>query len=448
VPTASGVSVNGVEDDAHVGRLDGAAAAVQLPDEVAILKTVLDQVGAHIFAKDTDGRYTYANRQVCELFGCGLEDIIGRTDADFFDRERSEDLWRGDERALRGERVEVEERNVVLATGETRYYAVVKLPLRDERGTIVGLCGVSTDVTERKLLEANLRAQRDMIELALEHIDAHIYVKDREQRFLYANRRVAELFGVEPSDLIGSKVSRFVGQREAAPMGELDALVFATGEQQAAEEHVTDPGGVEHTFWSVKFPLVWHDGETVLVGFSSDISELRALREELERQTLRDDLTELANRRAFTQRANDAFDMARRYGHELAIIVLDLDHFKQINDAYGHFAGDEVLRAAAGAIRDSLRSVDVVARMGGEEFAVLAPETRLADATHLAERIRAAIAAVRVIAPSGGEIRLAASVGVAALVDHDDRAERVYVRADRAMYRAKEAGRDCVVVAN
>mgnify|MGYP001809990836 CR=1 FL=1 len=165
---------------------------------------------------------------------------------------------------------------------------------------------------------------------------------------------------------------------------------------------------------------------------------------ELRRMASSDPLTGLPNRRCLVERGADEARRARRYRRPLAVAVIDLDHFKAVNDAFGHAAGDEALLETARVCRTALRDVDLFARLGGEEFVALLPETGPAEALAAAERLRAAIALIGVAA---SDRRLTASVGVACLQDGES-FDFLLARADEAMYRAKKAGRNRVCVAD
>jgi diguanylate cyclase (GGDEF)-like protein len=167
---------------------------------------------------------------------------------------------------------------------------------------------------------------------------------------------------------------------------------------------------------------------------------------ELRESADRDPLTELPNRRAFDKALAHEAGRYERYGHPLSLLVLDLDHFKGVNDSYGHEAGDEVLRRAARIIAACVREIDTVARLGGEEFVVLLPETPLAAAADVAERIRAAIAAAPV-EWRGRAIPVRVSVGVSSCPACVRQPSELVGSADAALYRAKESGRDRVVSA-
>lgn len=177
-------------------------------------------------------------------------------------------------------------------------------------------------------------------------------------------------------------------------------------------------------------------------------SEIRHARTEAElnRLAMTDPLTGIANRRAFMAAADREVRRSRRFRDPLSAIIVDIDHFKRINDGAGHAGGDEVLRRFAETTTRTLRSIDVVGRIGGEEFALLLPGTPMPGAILTAERIRAAARTVA-IPPGVGLAALTISVGVAELSTDDPTAEALLERADGAMYRAKTGGRDRVVAA-
>jgi diguanylate cyclase (GGDEF)-like protein len=156
-----------------------------------------------------------------------------------------------------------------------------------------------------------------------------------------------------------------------------------------------------------------------------------------------DELTGLANRRRLIERGRAEIARARRFGHPVTAMMIDLDHFKALNDTHGHAAGDRALKQVADVCRDTLRDIDLVARSGGEEFAVLLPETDLAKGLEVAERLRHAIYAIELpVGPDGA--RIAASVGIAELGKDEAVLDQLLARADKALYRAKAEGRNRV----
>lgn len=170
----------------------------------------------------------------------------------------------------------------------------------------------------------------------------------------------------------------------------------------------------------------------------------------LEAETITDPLMEIHNRRHLERRLEEEYARSRRYGFPLSLLMLDIDHFKRVNDDHGHAAGDLVLKGIGGILKDSVRNVDVAARYGGEEVVVLLPHTSDAEALILAERIRRRIEGhpFPVDAPggSGASLRCTVSIGIAAMTRECANAGQLLQLADTAMYRAKEDGRNRTVV--
>jgi diguanylate cyclase (GGDEF)-like protein len=183
-------------------------------------------------------------------------------------------------------------------------------------------------------------------------------------------------------------------------------------------------------------------GETILKFISHASVEAR-YHEEVYQLATHDALTELANRRHFLELLEKEIARAERHGRPLALAILDVDHFKPINDAHGHIAGDGVLRRIAELVRQHVRGEDVAARIGGEEFAVLLPEAAPADADRFAERLRAAIAAA-FFAPGGEPRQVTVSIGLADLAPGRNERSSLLRAADAALYEAKERGRNRV----
>lgn len=194
------------------------------------------------------------------------------------------------------------------------------------------------------------------------------------------------------------------------------------------------------------------DGQDELVQlagtFNAMAERLEKNQAALEELSVRDGLTGLYNHREFHRRLGEELARHRRYSRPFSLLMLDIDHFKAVNDTHGHQAGDDVLRVMAERIRQEIRPSDQLARYGGEEFAVLLTETSGYQALAAAERIRAAIAAQPIATADGREISITVSVGVAAFPEDADSAERSIAAADQALYAAKKAGRNRVHAVN
>ncbi len=414
--------------------------------ELLSLRTVLDEIGAYIYAKDLQGRYTYVNRRVLQLFGLSLDEVVGQDDSVFFDLAVSDQLRQNDHYVLEtGETVVREEVNFIRTSGEKRIYWTVKKPVRDKAGHIIGMCGVSTDITEQKATAERLQQQQTLLETVLNNVDALIYMKDDQRRFVYANQKVAEVFGRDQAEIAGLRDIELVSPAIADQFWQLDQHVFATGQSQAGEECVASPDGKLRHYWSHKVPFDLAGPTRTLIGFSSDITELYELKEQLRLQSITDALTGLANRGHFFELAMQACSAAQRHQRPLTLMMLDLDHFKDINDRHGHPAGDAVLRAIGRLLQDAVRREDFVGRVGGEEFAVLLPDTGIAEAQALAGRILTTLREQHLVA-NDPHLVVTASIGIAERQRGDLGFDALYSRADHALYDAKHQGRDRIGV--
>jgi diguanylate cyclase (GGDEF)-like protein len=175
-----------------------------------------------------------------------------------------------------------------------------------------------------------------------------------------------------------------------------------------------------------------------------DLTERKKWERELERQARKDMLTGLNNRRYFHELAEQELARARRNGEALTLLMLDVDHFKQVNDTYGHDIGDAALKKLSEICTHTFRVIDIVGRLGGEEFAALLPETGTTQALEVAERLRQAVESAGIKLADGSIVRFTISIGVASSGATDDKVEKALKRADDALYRAKNEGRNRV----
>lgn len=418
--------------------------SIQLQHELDHLKAIFNETDAYLFTKDLAGRYTYANQAVLDLFGCTLAELQGQDDRAFFDLEFSDTIQRNDRLVLEQQlAIAQEEINYLKSTGEKRCYWTVKKPIHDKDGNLIGLCGISTDITEHKLIEARLAEQHQLLEIILANVDAHIYMKDSLHHFLYVNQKVADLLGLPAEQIINRRDDEVIPAASACQLWRLDNRVFETGELQAGEEMLTDPEGNQHYYWSVKVPFLLGDGTPTLIGISSDITELHQLKEQLHQQSVRDGLTGLYNRRFFFELCEKNLSLDMRHHLTSVLMVLDVDQFKCINDRFGHPLGDSALMHLGRVMQSVLRSEDVLARIGGDEFAILLPNTTLSAAASLAERLRLQVMHSPLPLPDGDKLVITISAG---LVENGEGElmESLYARADQMLYQAKQSGRNCV----
>ncbi|WP_372833983.1 diguanylate cyclase [Pontibacterium sp.] len=428
---------------------------------------LLDNLGAYVYCKDVNYNYTYANRQVCDLFGYPLEEIIGESDARFFGAETAKSLVEGSDRYVieDGDIIEKEEINYVPGLDEYRHYLTVKKPLHNEHGEIIGLFGISTDVTALKVAERRLRDSETKLSTILDNVGAYVYIKDSERRFRYINKKTEELFGLSSEKILGMNNYELLGDIQGEEFDHTDRQVFETGRRMACIE-TFNAGDETYYYWSVKIPLENDDGEVDrYIGMSMDITEqkkleyqvreanrtlkekireISQLRDELHDQAIRDALTGLYNRRFMEDKVEQTFG-DRRVG-ACTLMMIDVDHFKKVNDELGHKKGDQVLQLLATLMQDECRAEDMVCRYGGEEFLILLPATDIHVSFRKAEWIRKryeVLVAETYSEAAGSTI----SIGLASSPDHGSDFANVYQCADKALYRAKSMGRNCSVMA-
>jgi diguanylate cyclase (GGDEF)-like protein/PAS domain S-box-containing protein len=285
--------------------------------------------------------------------------------------------------------------------------------------------------------EESLRALLDAAPLPL------TLTRAADSVVLYGNRRSAALFEVPPDEIPGQCAAEFwVDRRDRA--GFLEAL-RSSGHVDGHEARMKTSRG--RVFWArISAQTLHFAGELCMLGGIVDVSDAHALEERLRALAITDPLTGAYNRRHFADLAEAELRRAARYGHPTSLVMLDIDHFKAVNDDLGHAAGDAVLRGVARIVADTVRGSDVVARIGGEEFALLFPETTLRAARATAERIRRAVRSQSFASeglPADRAITL--SLGLTQQRSGETLGE-VMQRADEALYTAKAAGRDRVVV--
>ena len=187
------------------------------------------------------------------------------------------------------------------------------------------------------------------------------------------------------------------------------------------------------------------------VGLSETVkSEVQAQEQQLDNlvsEARTDILTGLANRRSFNEQIDRWWVQGKRQGNLLSLLIVDVDYFKEFNDNFGHQVGDELLQTIAHVLRSAMREIDLVARYGGDEFAVLLPGTSLSEAVMAAERLRAAVTSYR-FALAEAQIQVTVSVGLAGLIPADQQPDELVMRADACLYAAKKAGRNCAYFHN
>lgn len=297
------------------------------------------------------------------------------------------------------------------------------------------------EMSEREKTDENLRVLELRYRVLAENAPFPIVISNLEDGLLlYLNPKAAQKYEILQQYAIGKSVLDFyVDSKEQEQMVEkLERQGFL---KNFEVQHISTVG---NKFWvEMAASIITFEGKLAAFFSIVDITERRTLALRLEELAMKDELTGIANRRYFMLKIQEEFARAKRYKNPLALLMMDLDNLKIINDTFGHLAGDQVLLQAARVLSDYLRETDLPGRFGGDEFGIILPNTGLLEATQLGERLRQIFTQQR-IEIHQNEIQFSMSLGVAELCDNDGNADDLIHRADDALYHAKTSGRNQV----
>ena len=415
------------------------------------LSVALDHIPAYIYMKDKERRYVYANKPTLELFGCNADELQGCRDTRFFPQETVARLHDIDTIVLEQGKDSTQEVISHDSDGSKHVYWEIKTPIFDEldHSKVWGLCGISTDITELQNREQALRESEERFHLTFDSAPIGMALINLDGRFFQVNQALVNILGYTRDELLQKTFQEITHpddlESDLANKESLEAGDFP-GFQM--EKRYIDKGG--DIRWIMLNASAVRDAAGNALYFIAqiqDITERRSLMEKLAMQASYDYLTNLYNRRFFIGHAEAEFARARRYDKSLALLMLDIDYFKNINDTYGHKTGDVVLQRFSALLLEKLRTVDIIGRIGGEEFAVLLPESKEQDALDVAERLREDIAETEIIIDGGKIVHFTVSMGVAILNEHTESLDVLFGKADQALYQAKSSGRNMVCLA-
>lgn len=457
------------------------------------LQSILTHSPEPIFLKDTRGHYLLVNQAFEKLVGRPTDQIIGFTDLDIFPPSLAMQLQRNDTQVIAERQAQEFEENFG-QMNRPRVFLTCRFLLFDKRQRPHALGGIAIDITQRKQAEAELRQTKEHLDqlveartTTLKQLNSNLsleieerrqaleQLKESETRYQVlldnawdgvAILRGGELYYANPA------LVRLLGAAQVDQIMWRSFLDFIAPERR---EHIADNyrrrlagEAVESVYESclqtlqgelidveISVGLATYHGVTVTVAVVRDIRarkqverELQRANQELLRLSTTDALTGLYNRRYLMDTMNGEFSRARRYWTPLAIMMIDVDHFKLVNDRFGHHVGDEVLEHLGQVLHERTRQSDIAARYGGEELTVLLPQTAPEQALAVAETLRQLIAEKPFVDEDGIEVSVTISIGLACFPDLGvDSAERLLQYADTALYQAKEQGRNRVVMA-
>ena len=298
-----------------------------------------------------------------------------------------------------------------------------------------------------------LRERERQLQILMDNLPGMAYrcLYDPDWTMKFVSQGCTKLTGYEPDELVNNRVTSYAALVSDASNQQLFEQVRVALEKEESfslEYEVTRKDGSRIWVWERGRGVQEDDGSLHLEGIILDISDRKVLETELEQMATRDPLTGLLNRREMSRVLDEELQRARRYQRPMAVLWVDFDHFKDVNDTYGHAAGDSVLRSISRLLLGSVRSVDSIGRFGGEEFVIVLPEMDLEEAQETAERLRRKVAEEPQPLGNGEAVPLTISVGVAVYPDHGQTASTLCAAADKAMYLAKDRGRNCVAMAH
>jgi len=445
-----------------------------------VTEAILNALPINVFVKNENGQFIVANQMTARLIGRPLADVIGRTNAELFPAELAKRIDEEDARVRMGKAVHVREEPFP----EGRTLLAHKQLVEVDGDSL--LIGASMDVTDWKRADALMVSGHRVLEMIAsgeellpvlealcKQMEAHLPGALCSVLLLDADGTHLR-HGAGPG--LPPEYCRAIDGLAIGPaVGSCGTAAFL-GEQVIVEDIASSPLWTDFLVLAQRFGLCacWSTpffsaARKVLGTFAiyydrprrPDGSELKVIAQatrlasvtverwqqisELKHLATTDPLTRLANRAHFMDSAEGELRRADRFNRDLTVLMVDLDHFKRINDLFGHAAGDEALRVFARILRTESRAVDLLGRLGGEEFAVLLPETGMESAVQVAERIRVAVEQASFVFHHSKPISFTISVGVA-LLQLGDTLDILLARADDALYRAKHSARNCVEI--
>jgi diguanylate cyclase (GGDEF)-like protein/PAS domain S-box-containing protein len=407
------------------------------------LHALLDQAGELLAVVGTDGRLAYCNGAGTRMLGLGPGTLVGHPLAEVV---HPDDVDRMGGWADGGPRpgpmlvLRMRHADRTWRTVEATFGAL---------STDAGFAGVTLtarDVTDRLVDEADRSAEHGLMRLSEERYrgmvegSPHATAVHQKGVFVYANAACAALLGyMEPVDLIGMSVLSLVHADDLDLVKERVRAAYETGAAPQREIRLVRLDGKVLTLETTA-TRVMHDGSPAIQLMARDLTDRKTMEGELAHQSLHDQLTGLPNRTLLLDRLHQAIARTSRTGTRVAVLFLDLDHFKVINDSLGHDAGDRLLLEVSRSLTDVLRKADTLARFGGDEFVVVVEGVAdLNGVTALAERI--AVALDRPMVEGDQAVTIKTSIGIAISSDDNESADDLIRDADMAMYRAKDRGR-------
>lgn len=420
------------------------------------IQRIIDVIPYPVYVKDAQSHYLLVNQAMAQSKGVSIEALKGATGLEAVSpADTAERILAEDAEVLAGKPVFREEQRAHQVTGEEMHRIITKGPSLDADGNPV-IVGAHFDLTDLRIAEKSLqqaltrevelrKRSQDFIQQLIDLIPDPVYLKDADSRYLMVNLAFAKERGFPKESLLGMTSLALAPNSEAAETSRREDQEVISGSEITKEQHTQLPITGEECYRVViKRRCFYLDGKPVVFGLHHYITRWKVAALEFQHLSWKDPLTGIANRRHFSEEADKAIALAHRSGSPLVLAMLDLDHFKRVNDQYGHPVGDEVLAEMVRRCQERLRSSDQIGRWGGEEFIVLLPFTNLEAAVLAIERLRTAIAESPFHA-QGKNLDITISCGLAQLKAGEN-FDQLVARTDTALYQAKHQGRNRICI--
>ncbi|RDH86647.1 MAG: hypothetical protein DIZ78_07010 [endosymbiont of Escarpia spicata] len=420
-------------------------AEAALWESVEQYRTLVETTEDLVWEVDINGVYTYCSPQVREILGFAPEEIVGKTPFDLMpsgEAERVSVIFKdlSEEKrpisSLENINLHKDGHEVVLESSG--------VPFFDAAGKLAGYRGIDRDITVRKQAEAYQReSEKRFRELIESLLNVAVQGYDRERRVTYWNSASTALYGYEQEEAICSRLEDLIiPDSMRAHVIEATRDWMMGGEPiPAGELELRHKDGSPVAVYSSHVMLKQDSGSPEMFCIDVDVTEQKRARAELEKLATYDQLTHLPNRRLLDSELRRRIEEASRFGQRLALLFIDLDNFKLVNDTMGHKAGDRLLQQVAMRLSSKLRKYDTLARFGGDEFILLMPRAdKNAEVVAVAEKLAADF--ILPFELEGQEMFVTASIGISIFPEDGRDVDGLLKSADAAMYRAKENGRN------
>jgi diguanylate cyclase (GGDEF)-like protein/PAS domain S-box-containing protein len=404
-------------------------------------RTILEQMHDSYYEVDLAGNFTFVNDAACLNLGYSREELIGSNFQIALSENEAKTVFQAYHTAYttgepnKGFAFEVRRKDGSIGFAES------SVSLRkNERGEITGFRSISRDVTERKQSEEALRSAEEKYRVLVENINDIFYMLDNQGNITFISPAVERLTMYKMSELIGKPVFPLIHTDDLP--GLLESFNhLESGQLVPWEFRLLDKDG-RVIFVRTSRQLLYKDGKVIgITAVMTDMTERKQMEQKLEEMATHDFLTGLPNRVLLTDRFTMAAALAQRNKAGLAVMSLDLDKFKSINDTLGHEAGDQVLKTVSTRLTRIIRASDTLARIGGDEFVLVMQETKgTEDATAIAKKILVAFAEPLLI--DGHQVHLSTSIGIAIYPGEAEDLDTLIKKSDSAMYYSKGHGRN------